>query len=137
MVCLAVITIFLRRSIDAEPLVSLILGTNIAFLLLRRSAIAAVTPEADSASEPRIEGWLAATAALVTFGALWFAILLPLTLAIWHWYWGLNGGAKLVLFIMFGSYFAGLVWLTLVVPFTVAGYFFNIAVQDADRRVAV
>jgi hypothetical protein len=132
----AVISIFRERHINGEAFGMLVFGVSIAFLLMRRSVVTAVQEAgSDPAREPQIEGWLAGAAGLISFGAIWYAILLPVSRAIWYWYWSLTMVAQVILFLLAGSYFVGLAWLTVVVPFYVSSYFYKLAAQ-ADPTVA-
>jgi hypothetical protein len=127
---MAVLSVFMERRIGGEALGTLLFGVNVALLLMRRSAVAVIRRARQAADrEPQVEGWLAGSAALIVFGAVWYAVLIPITAAIWNWYWVLSTVAKVVLFIVAGTYFAGLVWLTFVVPFSVAGHFFEVAAR--------
>lgn len=127
----AILVIAIERHIDGEVLGMLVFGVNVAFLLMRRSAVSVVRQAPrGSDREPEIEGWLAGTAALILFGAIWYSVLFPITVGIWNWYWTLSVMLKALLFVLAGTYFIGLVWLTLVVPFSVAGHFYDVAVRD-------
>jgi hypothetical protein len=140
---MALLSITMERRITGEALGTLLFGVNVAFLLMRRSAVGVIRQARQAADrEPQIEGWLAGSAALIVFGTVWYAVLIPITGAIWNWYWGLSTVTKIVLFIVAGTYFAGLVWITLVVPFSVAGHFFEVAartpaVSEEEETVAI
>jgi hypothetical protein len=127
----AIITIAINRFVSGETLGMLVFGVNVAFLLMRRSAVSAIAHASQGSDrEPQIEGSLAGVAALILFGAIWFAVLLPITGGLWNWYWSLSIVAKVVLFVLAGSYFAGFAWITIAVPFSVASYFFDVAVRE-------
>lgn len=108
--------------------IDVIAGITIFLALVRQSArMATRKPTADPNHEPGVEGWLAGAGALTVFGAVWWALVGPLSLGLWSWYWSLGGTAKLLLFIFVGGYAVGFFWFTLVVPFLVAQYFYSLA----------
>jgi len=125
---LAVVAMVVERSVSSQTFSALLLGVNLGvlFLLKRITSITRDRPLSDDA-EPAIEGVLAAVASLITFGAVWFMVLFPLTKWLWDWFWGLSGSGKFMMFFFAGGYFIGLVYFTLFVPFIVATYFHGLA----------
>jgi hypothetical protein len=128
LVLAALLNIIVERSMGGPAIVLLLVGSNGAFLMMSRVAVAAVRPPPPD-FEPRIEGWLAASAGLIIFGSMWAVLVLPISVLMWNWYWGLGLLAKLLLFWIGGSYAVAVAWATASVPFMVANHFYRLAAE--------
>jgi len=130
-IVVAVVGIVVQRFISTFILVILVLSVNLALLFLSKRVMA-LTGNRDHRGdgEPHIEGWLAAIAGLIAFGAVWLLIFFPLTVWVWNWFWGLGTGGKIFMFLFVGTYLVSLVGMTFLAPFFVAGYFHEIAKKE-------